>query len=288
MVIAWILFGLAGLILLSMMLSQSMIRPYHCVEIDNPGNHGLQFESIEFKSPDGILLRGWWIPAERSVETVVFLHGYHGSKAPDLQYAPLLHNRGYNLLLFDFRGHGSSGGNITSLGALERLDALSAVEAAVRKGSEKIGLLGFSMGGRVAVLAGGESAQVNAIVCDCGPARISTSMELHLQKHGLPKVLSKGITWFVLFGASVRCRVNLFAYEPILQANHLEGKPALFIQGIKDPNICVDETIQMVRNAGSKASLWLVDDAGHRDISDFHPQEYQARLVEFFGQALFT
>jgi len=286
MIAAWILIGFTGLILLSMLLSQLLIAPRHREEPVTPADYGLNFEPVEFKSRDGIALRGWWIPAESSTRSIIFLHGYHGSKAPDLQYASFFHDQRFNMILFDFRGHGSSDGQMTSLGALERLDALAAVDLAARKGSTHIGLLGFSMGGRAAVLAGAESAQVDAIVCDCGPARISTSIELDLMRRGVPQFLARGTAAFILFGASLRCRVNLFAYEPIRKAEELCGKPAFFMQGSNDPHIRVNETLEMVRRAGENASLWLVEDASHRDISDIHPQEYRSRLVEFFESAL--
>ena len=144
------------------------------------------------------------------------------------------------------------------------------------------------MGGRAAVLAGGESASVDAVVCDCGPARFTTSVELYLHRREVPTFLAKTLAYFLVFGASLRCKINLFAFEPIHHASRLQSKPVLFMQGGKDPNIRIAETQQMVHNAGSQASLWLVDDASHRDISDLHPQEYAKRLVDFFNSSLST
>jgi len=288
MCFVWILLAVVGLIFLSMLLSRPLTKRNPAFEMDFPANFGLAFEPIQFTSRDGILLHGWWIPADGSVKTIIFLHGHHGSMDPDLQYAPLFHENRYNVLMFDFRAHGRSEGKVTSIGALERLDALAAVQFAAAKGSMKIGLLGFSMGGRAAVLAGGESASVNALVCDCGPARITTSVELYLHRRGVPIFLAKALAYFLVFGASLRCKINVFDFEPIRLSSRLHGKPVLFLQGRNDPNIRVAETLEMVQNAGSQASLWLVDDAGHRDISDLHPQEYAKRLVDFFNSSLST
>ncbi|MEN6570655.1 MAG: alpha/beta hydrolase [Anaerolineaceae bacterium] len=255
---------------------------------DSPRRFGLNYEPVEFSSRDGIALQGWWIPAEGSEKTIIFLHGYQGSMDPDLQYAPWLHDAGYNLVMFDFRAHGRSSGSITTIGALEKRDALAALEFARTRGSRKMGLLGFSMGGRVAVLAGADSELVNAVVCDCGPARISTAVALNLIHRGVPAWFSRPLAWFLLFGASLRAGINIFSNEPLEAAKRLQGKPSLFLQGAKDPNILITETRRMVKNAGNCAQLWLVEDAGHRDISDIHPIEYRTRILEFFNLSMST
>ena len=41
---------------------------------------------------------------------MIFLHGHAGSMDPDVKYAPWFHERGISVLMFDFRGHGRSGG----------------------------------------------------------------------------------------------------------------------------------------------------------------------------------
>ena len=44
-----------------------------------PDELGLDFESVVFKSGDGLLLSGWYIPAEDSQLTVLFCHGNGGN-----------------------------------------------------------------------------------------------------------------------------------------------------------------------------------------------------------------
>ena len=276
----------AVFILLSMLLSLPLTRRTRKWKEDSPQALGLQFENIQFSSPEGIPLRGWWIPAAGSSSTIILLHGYQGSMDPDLQYAPWLHEAGYNILMFDFRAHGRSGGKICTIGALELRDALAAINVAREKGSWRIGLMGFSMGGRVAVLAGAQSNDFHAIVCDCGPARISTAIALNLARRGVPACFSIPLADYLLFGVSVRSGINLFTHEPIDAAKRLHGAPVLFLQGRNDPNIRIRETLQMVKNAGTGAELWLVEDAAHRDISELHPAEYQKTILEFFERVL--
>ena len=80
---------------------------------DHPENHGLAYRDVEFKSRvDGVLLKGWWISREGCGPTVVMVHGITGNRTNgnSLGLAARLHELGYNVLLFDQRGHGESEG----------------------------------------------------------------------------------------------------------------------------------------------------------------------------------
>ena len=72
---------------------------------------------------DEIGLAGWYIPAGNGSgptgPTVVLVHGQGGNKSGMLEHAAVLHDE-YNLVLFDFRNHGQSGGPQTTVGAREQ------------------------------------------------------------------------------------------------------------------------------------------------------------------------
>ena len=93
----------------------------------SPAEYGLAFEEVEFPATDGLLLRGWWIPAPGSDRAVIFLHGQGGSMDPDVQYVPALQQAGLSVLMFDFRAHGRSEGRVSTIGYLERQDAWGAL-----------------------------------------------------------------------------------------------------------------------------------------------------------------
>jgi predicted alpha/beta hydrolase len=97
-------------------------------ETHSPDEYGLQYESVEFKATDGVILRGVWIPTSGSDKAVIILHGHGGSYDFDLYRAPALHEAGFSVLLFDFRAHGRSEGRRMTFGYEERRDVLGAIE----------------------------------------------------------------------------------------------------------------------------------------------------------------
>jgi fermentation-respiration switch protein FrsA (DUF1100 family) len=137
-----------------------------------PSEYGLEYESIEFSSTDGIPLKGWWIPANSSA-TIVVIHGFGANRAgvyetdksgnriyvDHLAVAPYLHRAGYNLLYLDLRASGASGGDRITLGYHEPKDVEGAVDWLLSSDGRtapdgRIGLLGFSMGANVALRSG--------------------------------------------------------------------------------------------------------------------------------------
>jgi fermentation-respiration switch protein FrsA (DUF1100 family) len=75
-----------------------------------PGELGLDFEKVVFKSEDGLMLSGWYIPANNSELTVLFCHGNGGNMMHCLDTINILYNLGLNCFIFDYHGYGSSEG----------------------------------------------------------------------------------------------------------------------------------------------------------------------------------
>lgn len=286
MVLFWVLIGILVILLISIALSIPITRKQKQKAISAPDQYNLLYNEISFTTSDRLLLRGWWIPATNSTRTIIFLHGYAGSCDPDLKYVPAFHEKGFNVLLFDFRAHGRSEGNLTSVGVLEKRDCLAAITFAKRQGSLSIGLLGFSMGGRVALLTAPESDEIKAVISDGSPARLLTAFAAELHSKGLPMFLTSLIAFLIELGASLRTRNNLFVQEPLYQAGRLKGLPVLFIHGDHDPYTRIGELERMVQAAGEKAECWRIAQAGHRDADLFCADEYLERITAFFERYL--
>ncbi len=134
-----------------------------------PKSFGLDFRWVEFPSEDGILLKGWYIPARGEARgTIIYCHGHNRTRVEMLPEAVFAHSLGYNGLLFDLRHQGLSEGEVTTVGYRERFDALGAVEYALKQGkaARPIILWGVSMGAAAALMAAADSTDVAAVISD--------------------------------------------------------------------------------------------------------------------------
>ena len=119
----------------------------------NPRDYGMEFEHIEFKTSDGVNIKGWLIPG--SVNKLVIMTHVGGltKYGSTVQYKNLtklynkeieflrtaehLHKEGYWVLMFDFRNHGESGPDpnkgIAGVGLEEYKDVVAAMDYIQRK-----------------------------------------------------------------------------------------------------------------------------------------------------------
>ncbi len=255
----------------------------------DPASYGLSYENVEFAARDGIRLRGWFIPAKSAGAargTVIFCHGHAGSMDPDIQYVPWFHQAGYNVLMFDFRGHGRSDGQQVSMGALERLDLLGAVDYLRGRGIERVGVLGFSMGGVVAMSTAPHSEAIAAVVSDGGFARLERAVAAGARQRGVPAFLAPLFGRVVVWLAGLRLGVRLSEADPIRWVDKIAPRALFIIHGGRDPYVSVGEARQLYRRAGEPKDLWIVPEAHHRQVDVHRPQEYRHRVLGFFDRWL--
>ncbi|HEV2248821.1 MAG TPA: alpha/beta hydrolase [Terriglobia bacterium] len=134
-----------------------------------PQSYGLAYHSIEFRSADGVSLKGWYIPAGPNAHgTIIYCHGLNRTRIEMLPMEIYGHSLGYNGLLFDFRHSGESDGNVGTLGYQERLDAIAAVHYALdhERAERPVVLWGVSMGASAALMAAADTTDVAAVISD--------------------------------------------------------------------------------------------------------------------------
>lgn len=259
-------------------------------ETRSPAEYELDFDDVSFPARDGLTLRGWWIPAALagadSNRAVIFLHGHGGSMDPDVQYVPAFHAAGLSVLMFDFRAHGRSEGHVSTMGYLERQDALGAVDFLKSKGIERIGLLGFSMGGGVAMLTAPICPDVCAVISDGGPARLNSALRGWCMEKKLPRWLAAAVAWLTLAVTSLRLRANMFRYEPVRWVGQIAPRPVLLIHGECDPYLPPGDFGALVAEANEPKEVWRVPEVGHRTVDQMYPDEYRRRVVAFFERNL--
>ena len=134
-----------------------------------PAAAGLAFQPVRFRADVAgqPQLAGWWIPSDLPADpTVLLLHGQDGSMSDAVAAARTLHNARLNVLLFDYRGYGQSGGAHPSESAM-RSDSTAALDylTQTRKASlSSVIVYGVGLGASLAVTVCEQHPQIPALI----------------------------------------------------------------------------------------------------------------------------
>lgn len=246
-----------------------------------PWELDIPHEGVSFRTEDGLLLRGWWLPAPQAKRTVIALHGHRGARHHCVGIGAALWRRGANVLLFDHRGRGSSEGELVSLGHFETLDALAAIEYALsRAPGVPLGLVGYSMGASVAIMAAARDERIGAIVADSPFASERKMVRGLLRKQIGP-----------LHGPVAALSERLLPYdpgevEPLEDVARIAPRFCLFIHGLLDKTCNPKDSIRLYEAAGEPKELWLLEGEGHCDAYFADREAYCEGVGAFFEKHL--
>jgi dienelactone hydrolase len=128
-------------------------------------------EDVEFTTEDGLPIRGWFLPAKSgSPRTLIICHGLGANRSNFLPFADVGDALEANVLIFDFRGHGDSGGHTVTMGYWEKLDVLAAVKYLREKRptqAREVFAIGISMGSAALIRAAAEvNPPLDGIIVD--------------------------------------------------------------------------------------------------------------------------
>lgn len=127
-------------------------------------------EEVQFRSADGLTLRGWLFEGSPNRPPIVLCHGLRDGQAGVLDLAVALQKEGFTVLTFDFRGSGRSDGRGVGFGVAERADVLGAVDFLATRNlgaaPPRIGVYGVGTGAHAAVLAARDRPAMSVLVLD--------------------------------------------------------------------------------------------------------------------------
>ena len=283
-VILVILLAIYGLI--SFIIASSVTKADRKDQEDHPSAYGLESEDVEFVSRRGdTTLRGWYISGQEEKPTLIFVHGIgsvrSGDRAVDL--ASRLVANGFNVLMFDLRGHGSSGGDQVSGGYFEQSDVLGAFDFLTKKRvpPHRIGLVGFSMGAATAILAAAREPGIGAVVADSPYAKAS-DMIAHeaARKTVFPRWITPIFVPTAVLMANWFYGIDLGSLVPEDAVVDLPY-PILVIHGTSDSRIPFQHGQRVQQAAPAGSSIWLVPDLDHVDAFTTYPEEYLERVKAY-------
>jgi len=268
-----------------------------------PEDFGLKAEAVSFSSPDGIPLKGWFLPAAGEPRgTIILVHGIEGNRSDMLPRASFLVRDNYNTLLIDLRGHGESGGNYAAPGYLAALDVLGAVSY-LRSRAQRgpIVVLGHSLGAVAALYATAHSADIAAVIADSAfisfadmRTRATTLLSKDPERSfwarvGLRLADSRATELLVLPIFYLRTGVWVDSRKSdVLSAIPLIGqRPVLFISGARDAIAPPENARRMYEAALSpEKSLLIIPDATHDSTYVTDRPLYESTVERFLEKAV--
>lgn len=250
-----------------------------------PWELGVPYEPVSFASADGLRISGWWLPQERPRGVIVGCHGHSGRKDELLGIGSNCWRAGYSVLLFDFRGRGDSDPWPQTLVSREVDDLRSALAyARGRAPGARLGVIGYSMGAAVSLLAAADDLDVAAVVADS-----SFTSGREVVAHAVRKVVRLPPEMLVLAADELVHRRHGYRFSrarPVDAVARLAPRPVLIIHGSTDTVVPAEHARQLHAAAGEPRTLWIVEGAEHCGAYFADRVEYCRRVVGFFEQYL--
>src|SRR5438093_8077853 len=190
-------------------------------------------DEVELVTADGITFGAWHFRQPGSPQTVIVSGGHKGQRQGSLGISAALWRKGFNVILYSYRGMPGSDRAPVTFGIKEVLE-LQAVIAFARKRipHARIGLIGYSMGAVVSLLGAAGEPGVEALVLDSPFSDLRTllieNVRTRARLPGTPFVWLAGLMFWL------RTRSWISACRPLDVLSALEPRPLFFIHGGAD------------------------------------------------------
>lgn len=237
---------------------------------------GIEYQDIELHTDDGVMLSAWYTPQKNGV-VILVAHGYGDKRAED--FHALFASYGYGVVAWDFRAHGKSGGEFSSLGYYETLDAKAALDFALTQpGVEHVGAWGGSMGAVTMIRAAAQYPQIEALIADSPFVTLEEEMDLRI-----PFPIMRSL---IEFFAETQSGADVYRVRPIDDIASISPRPVFIIQGMADGMVPLDSAQRLYDAAGEPRQLWVENDVPHLNMYAYYKTRYIKRTIKFFDQYL--
>ena len=221
-----------------------------------------------------------------SKQVIVLAHGFYNNKDAFLfkNIAKKLAAY-YDLISFDFRGHGKSSG-LFSWTSEEPNDLAAVLAYAKDQGYEQVGVVGFSLGAAVTIIEASRSKIIDSVIAVSAPfdfwqinfhfwePEMFNDLKLNLGMKGKGKFIRSGN----FLGKKIK---------PIDVVSKIAPVPIYFMHGEKDWIIKPEHSKKLFKKARDPKKLLIIDEAGHAEkIYDDNPEEFIKECVAWFDETL--
>ena len=219
-------------------------------------------------------------------KVVIIAHGFYTNKDTVLfKKMADAFSKEYDVIMFDFRGHGKSGGLFTWM-ALEQKDLQAVIAYAKGNHYEKIGVVGFSFGAAIALIEASSRQGIDSVIAVSAPIGLR-SINYHFWEKDMWEDLKLN------FGAKGRGK-GIRLGSPFLQkirpvdiVDKISPVPVLFIHGGKDWLVKPSHSQRLFDRAKDPKALTIIKDGGHAErIFDVFPDKFMKICLDRFRDTL--
>ncbi|NQV00360.1 MAG: alpha/beta fold hydrolase [Parcubacteria group bacterium] len=265
----------------------------------------MDYEKIILKPSDGINIKGWFIPGN-SNKIVIMTHvggltkygstikyknifKLYNKEIEFLKTAKHLHNKGYNILMFDFRNHGESdkspNNGIAGVGIEEYKDVVAALDF-IKSRSDlnqmDIGFVSFCMGANSTIIAMSKEPEKFAKV-KCLMAIQPISMSIFVRTY-TRKVLSYPIASLLMPMIKIFVKIqsgwNLSELSPKDYVKDIKV-PTLYAQAKNDPWTELSDIQGFYKDTQAEKEFFWLKDTTHRFESYSYFENRPKKMLEW-------
>ena len=242
-------------------------------------------EEVELVSADGISFGAWHFRQPGSPPTVIVSGGHKGQRTNSLGISAALWRKGFNVILYSYRGMPGSDRAPITFGIKEVLE-LQAVIAFARKRipHARIGLIGYSMGAVVSLLGAAGEPGVEALVLDSPFSDLRTLLAENVRRAA--RLPGAPFVWLAGVMLSIRSGCRLSDCSPQAVLSSLEPRPLFFIHGGADDITSVNHSRRLYDAYRGPREIWIVQGAPHTGAYFADRPLYVERVAGFFARHL--
>ena len=253
---------------------------------ETPADYDLPFEDVEIVTPDGLKLVGWFVPAQNGA-VILMQHGYKSTRKELLNEAEMMVRHGYGILLTTVRAHDHSEGEMITFGMNEVNDLEAWYHYLLTRDDvdpEKIGILGNSYGGMLAIQFAAQNENIKAVVASCAFSSLNDTVETSVEYFtDLPAFPFAPL---IVFWAEQETGFKTEDIDATQWIAQISPRPVFLMQGGADVVISAESGQRLYDAAGEPKELWFDPDLGHVEFDKERAVEFEQRVAAFFDRYL--
>ena len=243
------------------------------------------YEEVELVTADGVNFGAWHFRQPGSPQTVIISGGHKGQRQGALGIAVALWRKGFNVVLYSYRGMPGSDRAPVTFGIKEVLELQAAIAFARKRiANARIGLLGYSMGAVVSLLGAAGEPGVQALVLDSPFSDLRRLLVENVRSAS--KLPGTPFVWLAGLMLWLRTRCTLSSCRPIDVLSSLEPRPLFFIHGGADDIVSVNHGRRLYDTYRGPREIWIVQGAPHTGAYEADRPLYVERVAGFFARHL--